>query len=268
MGSQTEASPLDDIAYLARSEHRTPSLVAITVRPRSRSELWEMTGVSSSTIRRTLREFEDRNWIRRKGYQYEATELGASVAEAMADLIERIETQQQVRDVWDTLPSRDEDFTIDLCAGATVTVADSDRPYRPVERFQTLLGETDRFRALGFEVAILEPCKEELCERILDGMEAEVIAPPRLADYIRSQCPELISESLESGNLTLRLHDDLPHYGLCIFDDRVSIRGYDGDSGALTVLVDTEATDAREWAESIFSRYQRETPTIPLESRR
>lgn len=52
-------SPIDDIAYLTRSEHRTPTLVALTERPRSRSELCELAGVSSSTIRRTLDEFED-----------------------------------------------------------------------------------------------------------------------------------------------------------------------------------------------------------------
>lgn len=266
MGTRSTDSPLDDIAYLARSEHRTPTLVAITVRPRSRSELWELAQVSSSTIRRTLREFEDRRWIRRNGYQYEATELGASVAEAMADLIERIETEQQVRDVWDSLPGRDDGFSIDLCAGATVTVADSDRPYRPVDRFLSLLNDTDRFRAVGFEVAILEPSKEELRARILDGMQAEIVAPPHLAEYIRSHCPGLIAETLESGNLTLRLHNDLPHYGLCLFDDRISIRGYDTDAGTLRVLLDTDSAAAREWAESTFESYERETPIIPLET--
>lgn len=259
-------SPLDDIAYLVRSEHRTPTLVALTVRPRSRSELWELTQVSSSTIRRTLREFEDRNWITRNEYQYEATELGASVAAAMVELIERIETEQQVRDVWESLPGEEDDFSIDLCAGATVTVADSDRPYRPVDRFLSLLDETDSFRAVGFEVAILEPCKENLCRRVTEGMEAEIIAPPHVAEYIRSHCPDLIAESLETGNLTLRLHDDLPHFGVCLFDDRISIRGYDADSGALRVLLDTDSADARDWAESIFTTYQRRTPTIPLET--
>lgn len=73
MRSRTREQPLEDIAYLARSEHRVPTLVALTVRPRSRSELWEMAGVSSSTIRRTLTEFENRGWVRKEGYKYEAT---------------------------------------------------------------------------------------------------------------------------------------------------------------------------------------------------
>lgn len=266
MDSRTSGSPIDDIAYLSRSEHRVPTLAALTVRPRSRSELWELTGVSSSTIRRTLREFEDRNWIRRNDYQYEATELGASVASAMVELIERIETEQKVRDVWDCLPGDDSGFSIDMCTDAVVTVADSEGPYRPVDRFLTLLEGTERLRAVGFEVAILDPCKEELCRRVVDGMEAELIAPPRLAEYIRSHCPQLVAESLDSGNLTLRLHDDLPHFGVCLFDDRISIRGYDPDGVTLRVLVDTDNPEAREWAESIYASYQRQTPTIPLET--
>jgi len=38
----TVGSSIGDIAYLARSEHRGPTLVALTDRPRSRSELREL----------------------------------------------------------------------------------------------------------------------------------------------------------------------------------------------------------------------------------
>lgn len=259
-------SPIDDIAYLARAEHRVPTLVALTVRPRSRSELWEMTGVSSSTIRRTLGEFEDRHWIRKNGYRYEATQLGAYVASAMAELIEQVEIERKLRDVWQWLPSEESGFSIEMCADAVVTVADAADPYRPVSRFTSLLQETDRFRFAGFDVALFEPCKDELCRRIVDGMRTEIIDPPRVAEYIRSTCPDLFSEALESGNLAVRLHDELPPYGVGIFDRRIAISGYDRDSVMVRVLVDTDASDAREWAESIYESYRRQTPTIPLES--
>jgi hypothetical protein len=51
--ADASGSLIDDIAYLVRSEHRVTTLIDLTVRPRSRSELWEAAGVSSSTIRRT-----------------------------------------------------------------------------------------------------------------------------------------------------------------------------------------------------------------------
>lgn len=261
-----KGSQIDDIGYLARSEHRAPTLVALTVRPRSRSELWEMAGVSSSTIRRTLREFEDRNWIRRDGYRYEATPLGAYIADAIAELIERVEIERNLRDVWQWLPDEESGFTIGMCADAVVTVAEADNPYAPVNRFLALIRETDRFRFVGTDIAIFEPNREELCQQVIDGMRTEIIHPPGVAEYYRSTYPELFAETLASGNLTIWLHDDLPPYGIGISDRRIAICGHDPDSVTVRVLLDTDSEEAREWAESRYGFYRRQTPTVPLET--
>lgn len=266
MDEEATGSSFDDIAYLTRSEHRAPTLIALTVRPRSRSELWEMTGASESTIRRTLTEFEKRQWIRRNKYKYEATRLGKFVASTMAELIERFETEKKLREVWQWLPSEADGFTVEMCTGAEITPAKADDPNRPVNRLLSLVRETDRLRFVGFDVALLEPCKKQLCEAIVDGVETEIIEPPRVNQYVRSSCPELFSEALASGNLTLRLHDDLPSFGVAIFDDRVAIVGYDPDSVAVRVLVDTDAPEARDWAESMYATYQRQTPIVPVGS--
>ncbi|MFW5918302.1 MAG: helix-turn-helix transcriptional regulator [Haloferacaceae archaeon] len=266
MSTNTTDPPIDDIAYLARSEHRVPTLVALTARPRSRSELWEMAGVSSSTIRRTLSEFESRSWVRKQGYKYEATQLGAFVASAMVELIEQVETEQKLRHVWQWLPGETSGFSIEMCSDAIVTVADADDPYRPVNRFEALLRETEQFRTVGINVALFEQCKDELCQQVRHGTNAEIINLPRVVKYIRSTCSELFSETLESGDLTVRLHDGLPPYGVSLFDDRVAVSGYDPDSVTVRVLVDTDDADAREWAESVYDTFRRETPTVPLET--
>lgn len=266
MVERDTGTPIDDIAYLARSEHRGPTLIALTVRPRSRSELWEMTGVSESTIRRTLSEFENRDWVYRDGYQYEATQLGAFVASALADLIDRLETERKLRDVWRLLPDEETGFTIDMCSDATVTVADPKDPSGPISRFCSLIAETNQLQFTGLDIAMLDSCKNELCERIVGGMQTELINPPRVANYIRSNCPEIFSEALETGNLDLRLHDELPPFGVSIFDDRVAIIGYDPEGVSVRVLVDTENPDAREWAESIFATHRRTTPILPIEN--
>jgi DNA-binding HxlR family transcriptional regulator len=264
--AHTSGSAIDDIAYLIRSEHRAPTLIALTVRPRSRSELWEMAGVSESTIRRTLSEFEDRDWVSRDGYQYEATQLGAFVASATADLIDRVESERKLRDVWRLLPDEETGFTIEMCSDATVTTAAPEDPNRPISRFCSLIEETDRLRFTGLDVAMLDSCRNELCGRIVDGMETELINPPRVANYVRSNCPELFSAALDSGYLDVRLHDDLPPFGVCIFDDRIGIIGYDREGVSVRVLVDTDDADAREWAESTYTAHRRKTPILPLEN--
>ncbi|WP_132058800.1 helix-turn-helix transcriptional regulator [Halorussus amylolyticus] len=265
MISSTTKSPVDDIGYLVRSDHRVPTLVALTERPRSRSELWELTGVSSSTIRRTLSEFEERNWIRKCGYRYEATQSGAFVADAMEDLLERVETERKLRDVWHWLPDEETGFTIDMCADAVVTTAEADDPYRPVNRFVSLLRATERFRFVGVDIALLEPCKDEFREQIIDGMRAEIIDPPSVARYVLSAYSDHCAEPLESDNLTVKLHDDLPPYGISIFDHRVGICCYERDTGTVRAFIDSDDPRVREWAKSTYESYRREARPLALE---
>jgi predicted transcriptional regulator len=262
MLSSTTKSPLDDVAFLARSEHRVTALDALARRPQSRTDLRTLTEASASTIGRTLREFEERQWIRRDGHQFEATQLGAYVATGMRELMDRVETEQKLRNVWQWLPTEASGFTIEMGSSAVVTVAETDDPYRPVNRFVSLLQRTERFRFVGFDVALLEPCKDELSQRIIDGMHTEIIDPPSVAKYILSTYTDHCSEPLESGNLTVRLHDDLPPYGVSLFDDRIAISGYNPHSGTVQVLFDTDAPEAREWAESTYESYHREARSL------
>lgn len=266
MGKVNKGTPLDDISYLSRSAHRIPALVAMSDRPMTRSELCDLTGVSPSTLRRTFREFEDRNWIERQENRYRTTQLGTFVASTMAELVTRMRTESTLREVWDYLPNDDNHFTLEMCLDAVVTISDAENPYRPVNRLRELIQDTTQFRFLGLDIAMLEPIKMELCQRIIDGMEAEIINPPRVANYIRSTSSELFTETLASGNLTIRLHDNLPRYGVSIVDDRIAISCYDPDGVTVRVLLDTDAPAAREWADTVYLKYRRETPTIPLET--
>ncbi|MFC6718367.1 helix-turn-helix transcriptional regulator [Natrialbaceae archaeon GCM10025810] len=265
---RTTSTPLDDVEFLARSDHRVTALGALARRPQSRADLLAMTGVSQSTIGRTLRAFEERRWISRNGQYYEATQLGAFVAAGMRDLIDRLETERTLRDVWRWLPNEADGFTVDAVADAVVTVAEADDPYRPVTRFRSLLRGTNRFRFVGFDLALLDLCADDLCDRIVDGMDAEIIDPPSVVAHVRSTYPERFAAALESGNLTVRVHDDLPAYGVGRFDDRIAIAGYNSASGTVEVLLDTDAPDALEWVESIYVTYRREVPTVALESDR
>ena len=254
-----------DIAFLTRSEHRVCALIAMAARPRSRSELGEITGASASTIRRTLSDFEDRNWIERDGYQYQATELGSFIATGMTDLLERFETERQVRSVWEWLPESMDDFSLDMCGTPTVTIATAEDPYRPVSRFGSLLESADRLRFTGFDVAVLEPTRSTLCERICEGMKAELIAPPRVVRYVRNTYPEAFQDPLESGNLTIQVHEDLPSYGVAVFDQQAAIVCYDVDGVMVRVLLEGTGEAFVDWAQSVFDRYDREIPTIAID---
>jgi len=264
MLSHARDSSLQDVEFLARSPYRVDALAALSEGPRSRAELRELTDASASTVGRLLCEFEKRRWIRRNGHRYEATQLGRFVAGGMAELIDRIETERALRDVWGLLGARRDGLRIEMVSDAEVTVAVAEDPYAPVNRFVSLLGGTDRFRFVGFDLALVEPCRDELRGLILAGMEAEIIDPPNAARYVASTYREHCAEPLESGNLTIRVHDDLPTYGLALFDDRVGISGYDPESGSVRVMIDTDSVQVRRWAETTYADYRAQARPFAL----
>lgn len=251
-------SAIGDVAYLARSEHRVPTLVALTDRPRSRAELCELNGVSSSTIRRTLGEFEDRSWIRKDGYKYVATKLGEAIATGMEELIDRVETERKLREVWHWLPKEISEFTVETWSEMTVTVARPESPYRPVNRFESLLRTTDTFRFLRPEVALMEPCFDVLSQLIDDGVEITLVDRPSCHTYFLSTYPERSSAMLEQDNFTVLEHDDLPPYGVGLLDSHVAISSYERDSGTVQAVIDTDVPAIREWAESVYTDYESE----------
>lgn len=256
MKLRSEGSPFVDIAYLSRSEHRVSTLVALTERPRSRSELCELVGVSSSTVRRTLDEFDDRLWIRKDGYRYAATRLGEAVASGMKDLIERVETERKIRAVWHWFPEEISGLPFETWSELNITVAEPDAPYRPVGRFESLLRETTTVRFLRPEVALMDPCFDLIHQLIDEGVDMTLIDRPQCHAHFLSTYPERSSEMVQRDNFTILEHDDLPPYGVGLLDGCVAISCYERSSGTVHALIDSDATAVREWANSVYETYR------------
>lgn len=260
-------SPFVDIAYLARSEHRVSTLVALTERPRSRSELCELAGVSSSTMRRTLNEFDGRLWVRKDGYQYVATPLGEAIASGMEDLIERVESERKLRSVWRWLPDAIREVPFETWSDLTVTAAEPDAPYRPVKRFSSLLEETTALRFLRPEVALMDLCFDLLHRLVVEGVDVTLIDRPECHEYFLSTYPERSSEMVQRDNFTVLEHDDLPEYGVGLLDEHVTLSCYEVSSGTVHALIDTESPAIREWANSVYESYRPTAHPFELQQR-
>lgn len=247
--------PLDEIEFLARSEHRVAVLCALTERPHSRADLRAVTGASSSTIGRMIGEFEDRCWVERVEHRYETTSLGAFVAEGTMALLERMETERTLREVWRWLPVEEIGFDIELFADAVVRIPEFGSPYRTVGRFAELVERTETIRA--FTTTTVSTDMDVLFRNVIDGMEAELMWPADLTETVLASHPERISAAIESGNLTILTNDDLP-CACALFDDRVGLAGYDRETGIMRATVDTDAAEARRWAEELYESYRRD----------
>ncbi|GAA5052273.1 helix-turn-helix transcriptional regulator [Haladaptatus pallidirubidus] len=257
-------SARDEIEYLVRSQHRIEVINALADDPHSRSDLWAVTGASSSTIGRMLREFETQGWIVRDGHKHRATSAGQFIAEEVTTLLTRMETERKLRDVAQWLPTKSLGITIEAFAEAVVTVVDSEDPYKPVHRYDELIEDAEQMRAFG--TATLKSANAgSLFQNVRAGMETEIIYPPPIVEAVLEWSPEAAKKGLASGNLTILLHDTLP-CGLTIFDDRIALTGYDPDTGMLRAIVDTDASKVREWATPLYESYRNEARSLNMEA--
>lgn len=251
-------SPMEDIEFIARSDHRAGVLDALLDRPRTRDDLRDETGASSPTMGRILGDFEDRKWIVRDGGTYELTPLGEFVAERFGHLRDAMETERKLRDVWRWLPREMDDFSVDLFADAVVSYPVPGYPYEPVERVTHLVEGTETMRAFGtteFKSVNLDV----VCRAVLDGMEYECIYTPDVLETVVSWNPDRVVQAAARENCTILVHDSLPdgdRCGIGIYDERVGICCHDEETGMLEAVVDTDASEAREWAESVYHRYR------------
>ena len=236
---------------------RANTLRALFGGPLMRSELQDEIGVSRTTTHRIVRELTDKSLIRRADGLYELTPLGRLVASEVEGLQDTVEVAMQLEPL---LPSLDRtDIDVELLADATITVQEPGDPYRPVRRFISLLRESGTLR--GFDTTTIAPMYvDEIRDSILDGMQTEVIYLSPVIDQILDDHHEATVNAIESGQLELFVHDDLP-FGLVMFDDRVGVGGYD-ETGVLRVFADTDSPEVRTWANRLYEEYRDDATAI------
>jgi predicted transcriptional regulator len=153
---------------------------------------------------------------------------------------------------------------VDLFADAVVSYPGPSYPYEPVDRVVQLVEESDSVRALGATV-FKSVANEAFCRAALDGTAIEVVYPPDVLAATVAWNPDRFEEVAARDHCTVLVHDDLPdrtRCGIDIFDDRVGICCHDIETRALRAWVDTDASEAREWARTVFERYREEARPV------
>jgi len=257
-------SPVEEIAFLTRSDHRVGVLEALDRRPADRADLQEATGASKPTIGRVLGDLEERKWLVRNGRTYELTPLGTFITGRVSDLCDAMEAERTLREVASWLPCTLDGFTLDLFSHPVVSYPGPGYPYEPLERVEGLISGADRMRGFG-AVVLKASALETAREAILDGLDFEFVYSPSVLEQIVAWNPDAVAELQARDNCTTFLHDDLPEgdcCGLAIYDDRVGLCCHDPQTGVLKAVVDTDSPDALDWAESLYDRYRGEAERL------
>ncbi|WP_396612159.1 helix-turn-helix transcriptional regulator [Haloferax sp. S1W] len=227
-----------------------PVLEALLDSPHDRREIESRLDVSKATSHRFTQWLDQRGFVEKVDGRFQLTGLGQIIAEEVLRFEANVGTAQRLEPLLEAVCEDHQEFVVEPFVDATVTVAEPDEPYRPVERFISLVRSSETLR--GFNTTHMAPLVlGGFHQQVFEATETEIIYLPHIADKLFEAYPEQARSAVESGHLTLRTRDDLP-YGLALFDERVGIGGYDETTGLMRVFVDTDSPVAREWAERVY----------------
>jgi predicted transcriptional regulator len=244
-GDRVDTDRLGDIV------RHGPVLEVLLDEPLDRREIEARLGVSRATSHRYTQWLDEQGLVEKADGRFQLTWRGAVIAEEVLRFEANVRTAHRMTPLLDAVCEDHRDFILEPFVDATITVAEPDDPYKPIERFVALAGDSDSFR--GFNTTHMAPLVlGEFHQQVFEGIDTEIIYLPHIVEKLFETYPERAQEAVESGHLALRTRDELP-YGLALFDERVGIGGYDDETGLMQVFVDTDAPIAREWAERVYA---------------
>ena len=249
-------APFEDIAFLATSPNRVGVLEALVEGPRDRHDLQAELGISQPTASRILRDLRDREWIVRRGSEYELTRVGDLTFTAFMDLYEQLDTIHHLSGVAPMLPEEGFDFDLArLRTADVVRIAEGESGLaRTHETAQ--LASADHVRILtaftprqGVKTVWRQVTEEDQRFELVieNGTIPGIRADADLARWTR--------ELLASDNAEIYRYDETIAYPVLLTDDTVHLAlPKDDATGGAWISTDDEVV--LDWATATFEEHR------------
>lgn len=214
-------------------------------------------GHSRATINRHLAALREEALVSTDRGEHALTAFGAEVLQALEQFCHPLHVSAQLPALVEQLASCPVAFDVQLLAGATVTRATADAPYRMHERYLGWWNETESVYGMRSIGVIPPDVVDRLKPKLRGDVEVESIwTPPAAAQYLEAY-PEIRSLWLEESNARMLItHESVP-VQVGLFDARLAFTVHDDETGFPRALVDTTHPEACEWARDLH-RYYRE----------
>jgi predicted transcriptional regulator len=263
--------PLDDLAFLSRSNNRIAVLEALARDDQTRRELRDATGVSRPTLGRVLDGFEERGWVAStgsgNGHDYSLTPLGRVVVEAFSDVMAAVETVQKLRDLAPRIPFDELGLDPRDLADAHITTPSPTDATAHTRRERELLARTNRL------LFLCNQAQPETVERYRDWVggadrELEAIISGDAIDA--AMADEAMAADLDAmlaeGGVTIHRYEGDVSAMLGLFEDVASIVPLD-DSGVPLAFVESDDETVRVAVADTLARYRDRSEPLSIESR-
>ncbi|WP_115863327.1 helix-turn-helix transcriptional regulator [Halorussus litoreus] len=250
---------IEQVRFLAASEHRAEALRSLVSAPRSPADLCRAHDVSRATVHRTLDSFEEFGWVRRGDDGYRATAAGRIVLRRFEQVRDTVAEVESLSDFLGEF-ERAHDLPMPLNDYRVETSTRTD-PHAATEFFIEAV-PTDASRLDALLPAVV-PAFNRACEPLVErGVTVELVLPESAAETSQQSYPDDFEQARALDCLTLSISPETFTFGLSVFDDDVFLGGYD-DGGHLRTCLHSTDDDLREWALSVFKRFRDDAVVEP-----
>lgn len=258
--------PIDDVAFLARSQNRVRVMEELREAPLTRGELRDRTDISRPTIGRILEGLQERGWVTEDQRTYSLTPFGRLVGSEFEALIEVTDTVQTLRDLEASLPLAEMDFDLRRLTEATVTTPTSTDASAHFRREEELMDRTTHARFLCTESH--GPTIEGYLERVREqDLELEVVIAADAIDAATAddRLRPLVMDLVAAERTTFYRYEGPVEVMLGTLDDVATIVPLD-DTGVPAAFIEARDPAVREWITATLDEHRAAATEITLES--
>lgn len=255
-------APLDDIAFLARSNHRIAVMTELADGERTRRELRDAVDVSRPTLGRVLEGFEERSWVSRDDRRYALTPIGQVIVEEFGELMDTVETLQEIGELAPHLPLEAIDFDLRRLAEARITTPTATDSTAHVRREEMLAERADeiRFFCNAAHPYMIEVYRDRVVE---DGQRLEAVIAGDALDAAGDD-PEmrsLLDDLLASERTSVHRYDGAFSAMVGVLGETAVITPIDG-SGRPLGIIETDDEVIRDWVEETIDVHKAQAEEI------
>ena len=256
-------SPLDSIAFLARSENRARVLRTIAEGPQTRQQLREDLSMSRTTLGRVLKGFEERNLIRPTGQGYTTTPAADAILERFVPLLETVEGIQNLDEAIEWLPSPARSVDLRHFRDAEITTSTPENPAASFDRGLELIGEADTYR--GLTSTAIPSYVQVLHEGMVQNrLHVEGVIKASFLETLRND-PERAGPWYDFAEAdAIWVYEGSVPINMHLLEDSVLIWLGEHEEGDLEVygLLESKNTSVLSWAESLYEEYRTEADPL------
>lgn len=246
------------LVFLARSEIRVAVLRQLAENGTcERSTLGSDLPASDRTVKRTLTEFEERDWIVQTPSGYALTAMGDHVLTTYESAVESLETAEDIKPFLKRIPGDTCDVPIPALRDAEIVEAGGRNPSAPLERALTFRRGADHLRELSSIVT--RESAEQLRRRVRNGaiQEAEIILEREVVETIESspEYREGFDEIVQATSVSVFVSESSFPFLLALKPAEVAL-GVTDEQGFPTALVISDSETVYDWTESVYERFR------------